>query len=127
MAIVRLTTCDNTIEANFLKNNLENENIECFLTNELSSTLLPGYNNMLNGGIQVMIDEKDLEKASLLIAQTKDEGELKCPNCDSTNISFGFGNRKILKYLLVFFSLFAFIPFGNIRGKRYCKDCKTEF
>jgi hypothetical protein len=127
MNVIRLTTCDNVIDANFLKNNLENEGVECFLTNELSSTLLPGYNNMLNAGIQVMIDEKDFEKASLLIAQPTDESQLKCPSCDSTNISFGFGDRKILKYLLIFLSLFAFTPFGNIRNKRYCKDCKTEF
>jgi hypothetical protein len=127
MAIIRLTTCDNVIEANFIKNNLENENIECFLTNEISSTLLPGYSGMLNAGVQIMIDEKDFEKASLLITGSDFEKQIMCPGCNSTNVSFGFGRSKLNKYILVVLSLFAFTPFGNLKAHYYCKDCKTEF
>ena len=127
MAIIRLTTCNNVIEANFLKNNLENENIECFLTNEISSTLLPGYNGILNAGIQIMINEKKLEKAYLLINDHFAVKPTLRPNCNSANTSFSLGKKRTLKILLVFFSLFAGTPFGNIRRKYYCKDCKTEF
>lgn len=127
MAIIRLTTCDNLIEANFIKNNLENENIECFLTNEISSTLLPGYNGMLNAGVQIMIDEKDFDKASILIPQADSEKQIICPGCNSTNVSYSLGDRKGLKVLSVIFSLFASTPFANIKRKYYCKDCKTGF
>ena len=127
MSIIRLTICDSVIEANFLKNNLENEGIECFLTNEISSTLVPVYNGMMNAGIQVMINEEDLEKASKLIEQPDIEKPLVCPNCNSSNIKFGFGNRKGWKVLGVVLSLLVAIPFGNIKRYYYCKDCKTEF
>ena len=127
MTIVRLTTCDNSIDANFIKNNLENEGIECFLTNEISSTLVPVYNGMMNAGIQIMINEDDLEKASKLIEQPAIENPIVCPNCNSQNIKFGFGNRKGLKILGVILSLLVTIPFGTIKRNYYCIDCKTEF
>ncbi len=126
MAIINLTTCYNLIDASFIKNNLENEGVECFLTNEITSTLVPFYNGMMNAGIQIMINEEDYEKASLLINKPL-ENPVICPNCNSTNIKFGFGKKKGLKILGVFLSVLVEIPFGNIKRNYYCKDCKTEF
>ena len=127
MAIIRLTTCNSSIEAYFLKNILENEKIDCFLTNDNFTTLVPFYNGMLGSGIQIMINEEDYEKSSELIQKNKTVDTLNCPNCNSANIAFGFGNRRGLKMLGVFFSLFTFIPFGNLKRNYYCKDCKCEF
>jgi hypothetical protein len=127
MPTIKLTTCDNAIEANFIKNNLENEGIECFLTNEISSTLLPGFTGMLNAGVHIMINEEDFEKASALIKKPDSKKQITCPGCNSTNVSYSLGERKGLKILAVIFSLFAATPFGNIKRKYYCKDCRTEF
>jgi hypothetical protein len=127
MAIIRFTTCDNVIEANFIKNDLENEDIECFLTNEISSTLLPGYSGILNAGVQIMIAEKDFDKAFEPIDKSDSENQINCPSCNSINISFGFGESKIKKYFMVVLSLFSFTPMGNLKGHYYCKDCKVEF
>ena len=127
MSIIRLTTCSNIIEANFIKNNLENEEIECFLTNEISSTLIPAYNGMLGAGIQIMIEEKDFEKAIQLISQPETEKAILCPNCNSTNITFGMGQSKFKKYLFITFSLLFIIPLGNLKGNYVCKDCKHNF
>jgi len=127
MNIIRLTTCNSIIEANFIKNKLENEEIDCFLTNEISATLIPAYNGMLGAGIQVMIDEKDFENAEKIISQPALEKSLKCPNCESTNISFGMGQSKFKKYLLIALSLLIVIPLGNLKGNYQCKDCKHNF
>lgn len=127
MAIIRLTTCENVIEANFIKNKLENENIECFLTNEITTTLIPAYNGILGAGIQIMIDEKDIEKALKLINKSNAEIPILCPNCNSLNITYGFGNRKGLKLLGVAMSLIVSIPFGSIKKGYFCYDCKSEF
>jgi len=127
MAIIRLTTCNSIIEAYFLKNSLENENIDCFLTNENFTTLVPIYNGMLGAGIQLMIDEKDYVKSSELIHKPAANDRILCPNCNSTNISFGFGSKKGLKTLGVVMSLITLVPFGNIKRYYYCKDCKCEF
>ena len=68
MATIRLTTCDNAVEANMIKNLLTNEGITCFLTNENFTSLMPNYTGMMGAGIQIMIDEKDAEKASGFLA-----------------------------------------------------------
>jgi hypothetical protein len=127
MSIIRLTTCESIIEAGFLKHILENENIECFLTNENFTTLVPIYNGIMGAGIQLMIDEKDYERSSELIHKPTISNRILCPNCNSTNISFGFGSKKELKTLGVILSLVVLIPFGNIKRYYYCKDCKWEF
>jgi len=127
MAIIRFTTCYDVIEAHFLKDKLENEDIECFLTNEITSSIVPVYNGMMNAGIQVMIYEEDFEKASRLIEKSDFKKNLICPNCNSSNITFGFGERKLWKIFGVILSLFVMIPFGNIKQNYFCKDCKTEF
>jgi len=80
----------------------------------------------LGAGIQVMIDESDLEKAQELISSPKAD-EIVCPNCNSSNVTFGFGYNKVKKWFIVFLSLFSWVPFGNIRKNFRCEDCKTEF
>lgn len=127
MAIVRLITCNNSVEANMLKSLLENEGIECFLTNENFTTLMPGYNGMLGSGIQVMIDERDNEKALEILSQQGTEELIKCPNCSSEKVVFGLGEKKFKKIIVVILSTLFFIPFNNIRNTYYCKNCKTEF
>jgi hypothetical protein len=127
MAIIKLTTCDNVIEAHSIKNILENENIECFLTNEIITTLIPAYNGLLGAGIQIMIDEVDIEIALELISEPVKEKPVSCPNCKSLNISYGFAKRSGLKILGVVILLLITLPFGFIKKKYYCKDCKSEF
>ena len=127
MSIICLTSCDSVIQANFIKNNLENEGIECFLTNEISSTLLPGYINMMNAGVKIMLHDVDFEKASKLINLQNTEKPATCPNCNSSNIKFGLGKRKVWKVFALIFSLLVAIPFGNIKRNYFCIDCQTEF
>lgn len=127
MAIVRLTTCNSIIEANLIKNLLENEEIECFLTNENFTTLMPNWNGILGSGIQVMIDEKDSDRALTLIAPQSSESDLKCPNCNSDNVIFGFGYHRFKKIFFVLFSFLNAVPFSNIKQTYYCQNCKTEF
>ena len=67
MNTVRLINCDNVTDAYLLKGRLNNEEIECFLTNENLTNLLPIYNNMLGGGIQIYVSEDDYVRARELI------------------------------------------------------------
>lgn len=127
MATIRLTTCSNTIDANMIKNILENEGISCFLTNENFTSLMPGYNGMLGSGIQIMIDEKDFENAKKLIENQENTDVIKCPNCNSDNVVFGLGEKKFKKAIVIILSALFAIPFNNIRNTYYCRDCKTEF
>jgi hypothetical protein len=126
MSIIRLTTCYNIIEANMLKDVLENENIECFLTNENFTTLMPGFNGMLGAGIQIMIEEENYDKAYNLIEKNDSEAIL-CPNCNSANISIGLGRNKFKKITIAILSALIGTPLGNLGSTYCCKNCQTEF
>lgn len=132
MAIITLTTCNTSFEANLIKGMLENNGIECFLSNENFTTLMPMYNGVMGAGVQILIEESDLGQAQELLDANQEQVEtdeylIACPNCKSTNIQFGLGTGKLKKLLLILLSVFTSNPFGNIRNLYLCKDCKTEF
>jgi hypothetical protein len=87
---------------------------------------MPNYSGMMGSGVQVIVDEKDIELAKTLIAETTTD-ESRCPNCNSTNIRFGLGNNRFRRIFTIIISLLFWIPFGNIRNTHFCKDCNTEF
>lgn len=124
---VILTSCSNLQEAYLIKGTLKNNGINCFLTNENFSNLMPHYYGILGAGIQVMIEDSDLDKAQKLISPESVANEIICPNCNSANVTFGFGYNKVKKWFIVILSLFYWVPFGNIRKNFRCEDCKTEF
>jgi len=127
MSIIRLTTCYNIIEANMLKNNLENEEIECFLTNENFTTLMPGYRGMLGAGIQIMIEEENYERATQLLNIKENPEIIRCPKCNSENVSFGLGKNRTTKLFFAILSALITVPLGNIESTYYCKNCNQDF
>jgi hypothetical protein len=127
MSIVTLTTCYSPIEANFLKDQLENEGIECFLTNQNFTNLMPGFNGMLGSGIQVMIEEKDFTLAQFFLTKPNTEQAITCPFCQSINTEYGMGKNKLKKTFFAFLSFLFVVPLGNIRNTYFCKDCNQDF
>ncbi len=126
MKTIRLLACDNLTEAYLIKARLNNAGIECFLTNQNFTNLMPIYNNMLGSGIQVVINENDLTAARELLKDklNPERIDLLCPNCDSSNVIIEkYKGSKILNLLI---SVFTSIPIGNLKPTYYCKDCKTE-
>ena len=125
----RLTTVSNSIEATFLQHALEMEGIDSFITNEYTSTMLPHLDGMLGHGIQIMVRETDYEKAKGILTAKQNESQTRaCPHCGSLDIGFGMkGKKRLLDRLLIFLSVIAAIPMGNIKNKYYCKDCGEDF
>jgi len=64
---IRLMTCNTVPEAHMIKGRLENEGIDCFLKNEEATNMLPMFNNMAGGGVQIMVFEKDFERAEEIV------------------------------------------------------------
>ena len=128
MKTIRLITCDSITEAHFIKGRLNNEGIECFLTNQNFTNLMPLYNNMLGAGIQVFVRESDLDKARHFINDKLEPNnvELTCPYCDSNQIGLGIGKHKGLKIFNMLIAISMAIPIGNLKPKYYCKNCKEE-
>lgn len=129
MKFVRLTTTDNSYEANFLKEDLEGEGIPSFLTNENITNLVPNTVGLFGAGIQVMVPEEAYERAKAVLQKRQQVmAVMRCPHCDSMNVRFGLGSTGWLrKTVAVVMSLIAWIPFGNIRNTYYCDDCQFEF
>ena len=126
MKIITLMTCDSAIEANIIKGRLENEGVICFVNNENFSNLMPHYDRILGAGVQIMINEKDYDKAVEILGLNV-EKKAVCPNCNSTNIKIGLGKNKLKKIFTIIASLLMVIPFNNINSVYTCKDCGTEF
>lgn len=126
MSIIRLMTCDSSVEANLIKGRLKNEGIETFITNENFSNLMPHYNRILNSGIQIMISDLDYDTASKIL-ELNTKQEHVCPNCQSSKIKFSLGKNKIRKIFVIIISLLISTPFNNLKSVYKCQDCKTEF
>ena len=126
MPIICLKTCNDIFEANLIKTRLIDSGIDCFLTNENFTSLYPGLNGIMGAGVQIMIDDKDAEKANKILGQNNDK-LIKCPNCNSENVVFGLGNKKFGKITWILLSILIMVPFNNLKLTYYCRDCKTEF
>jgi len=125
---IRLITCDTITDASFVKNRLNNEGIDCFLTNQNFTSLLPNYYNLFGSGVQVFVMERNFEKSKELV-KDKLEPELVdkvCPYCGSTDIKMGLGKHRILKLFNILLAIIIAIPIGNLRVRYYCKTCKEE-
>ena len=119
---------DNSYEAMFIKDNLADEGIECIVTNENFTNLMPHMNGMLGSGIQILVDKNDFERATQLLDKGNNRDVQVCPNCNSTNIKYGLGTKHRLKKLFaLFIALVIASPVRHIRQTYYCQDCKTEF
>jgi hypothetical protein len=123
-----LLTCDNPQEAHLLQGRLENEGIECFLTNENISTILPYLNQMLSGGVQIMVSEEDYEKARQIVSDKIDpkNEELVCSECGSKDIKLGVISNKVIIFFSLIVALLMAMPFGNIKPHFYCRKCKHQ-
>jgi len=123
-----LMTCTNSLEANIIKGRLANEGIQSFTANDNFSSLMPHFNKILGGGVQVVVYKTDYKKALQILGENnKKATDTVCPNCGSKNISFGLGRQKLRKIAAIILSLLLWIPFNNINNIYYCTNCKTEF
>ena len=67
MKFIKLATADNSYEANFIKDDLADEGIECMLTNENFTALMPLSNSMFGSGIQILVDRVDYDRAKEIL------------------------------------------------------------
>ena len=119
---------DNTYEANFIKEELEEHGIRCILTNENITSLLPYMNGILGSGVQVLVDKDDLDLARDILDKRKKSDIIACPDCGSKNIKYGLGTKsRPKKILALIIAIVLASPTKHIRQTYYCQDCKREF
>lgn len=127
--LVRLFTCNSSLEAHWAKTYLANNEINSYLFHENFTTLMPVYNGMLGAGIQLFVESKNYDSAFSLIFPTPKivDGKMCCPNCKNSDVKFDLGKNKKSKWTLILISFFFGIAFNNINNVYYCRSCDLEF
>ena len=125
---VVIRICHDVMEANLVKSVLQSNGIECFITNENFATLMPVYNSMMGGMIKILVMEHDAEQARSILAETHpQESRIVCPECNSMNVKYGFGKKKVLKILSMILSFLIILPLMPNLLTYHCRDCGCEF
>ena len=128
MKTTKLHTCNSEPEAHLIKARLANEGIECILANGNFTTLMPMYNNMLGGGVQILVRDLELAAAQEIIKDEINPAglEIICHNCGSNEIGLGIGKMRFAKIIFILIAILSALPIGNIKPRYYCKKCKEE-
>jgi Putative prokaryotic signal transducing protein len=78
---------DNYFSANIILTKLQDAGINCFLKDEYSATLNPTFSNSI-GGIKLLVNLNDIERANELILIFEEEylRSIACPICSNNEI-----------------------------------------
>ena len=128
MRFIAVQTFTNYIDAHIILGRLKEEGIECWLKNEATPTLIPVWTTAI-GGIQLMVAQNHLQKASFVLQKIDEEKKINrlCPSCFSHNIEYINTMRKPLNWLSALVTFFlgdlALMP----EQRYHCFHCGTEF
>lgn len=125
---INLTTAEDSYQAHFLKQALEDEGIRCIVINEHMNTLFPLAGHMGND-IQIQVVEADAEIARNVLNKLKANTDtIRCPNCESIKVKYGLGiTNRIKRIIFLVLATVFWIPIAKVHFVYYCLDCKTEF
>jgi hypothetical protein len=125
------------IHANIVKGLLDSYGIECFLSDENIVMLNAVYSPAV-GGVKLHVFDKDIDQINDLlqsqnileepgIADEKEDNNVLCPVCHSSNVSYGGSINRKFNYWHVFISfLLTMYPIA-MRKTYHCFDCDYEF
>jgi len=128
MDFVAIAAYNNYVEANIILGRLQEEDIECWLKDENTSTIMPIW-NQATGGIRLMVIESDVEKATELLKQfiLEKKQSFICPFCKSSNIEEVSTPRKAINWLGALSTFFLGDYAMAVEKVYHCFDCKKEF
>jgi len=128
MDFVAIAAYNNYIDANIILGRLQEGQVECWLKDENTSTIMPIW-NQATGGIRLMVAEADIEKAVELLKQFESEKRQNqvCPFCKSSNIELISTPRKAINWLSAITTFFLGDYAMTIEKVYHCFDCKKEF
>lgn len=128
--IVTLEAYYDPMLAEIILGRLEANGIPCFLADENTLAANPFYNQAI-GGVKIKVFEHDLEKCRAILAeevvpQSVDEELISCPNCQSTNVSYGPAPIKKNWFSILISFLLSTYPV-HLHRIWSCADCGTNF
>lgn len=128
MEFINVCTVDDSLKANYIKEDLNEAGIACIVTNEHMATIMPHFNGMLGMGIQILVHRDDLDVAKAIVKKRTEQQMTVCPYCESTKIDYGWGTTHRLKRIFAIVMAFILIvPVWHIKPVYFCRSCRTEF
>ena len=135
--IVVYETFIDPINAHIVKGLLESYGIECFLADENIVTLNLIYSQAV-GGVKLNVFEKDILQINAILQSQNSQNETEidtkkendkifCPQCNSTNVSYGGSINRKFGYWHIFFSLILTMYPITMKKTYHCFDCNHEF
>lgn len=116
------------MDAHLLMSRLESEEIECWLKDENTVTIIPILTNMV-GGIKLLVKKEDFDRASEIFKETENNRRqaVQCPNCKGHNVELVSSPRKVANWISALVTFFLG-DFAMGTGKvNHCFDCGREF
>lgn len=71
--IVVFGSYSNSTDAYLIKGILSENNIPCFISNEISNILYPIFDSVVGGGITLHVFERDVEEAKKIIEKQQEQ------------------------------------------------------
>lgn len=135
--IVVYQTFTDPNEAHIVKGLLDSYEIECFLSDENIVTLNALYSNAV-GGVKLNVFEKDVDRIESIlksenspnepdVSNDKEPGEISCPKCHSTNVSYGGSLKRKFGIFELFVGILLMIYPFTMRKAFFCFNCNHEF
>jgi predicted RNA-binding Zn-ribbon protein involved in translation (DUF1610 family) len=128
MDYVPVGVYDNYVSAHIVKGRLEEEGIFSWLKDENTVTIDPILTNAV-GGIKVMVNFKEAERAAGILRTIKNEQQAAhpCPRCRSMNIELVSTPRKAANWASAIIGLFLTSYAPKIDMVYHCFDCGHEY
>ena len=128
MAYVVLESFSNYVDAHIILGRMQEENIDCWLKNENTTTIMPIWTTAI-GGIQLMVHQVQAERATELLKAIKEEKRkhMRCPKCGGSDVEYINTMRKPSNWLSAaatfFLGDYAVMP----EQRYHCFSCGEEW
>lgn len=128
MDYISIYSFTNYIDANIMLGRMKDAGIECWLKNENTTTIMPIWTTAM-GGIQLMVEESDVQGATEILQQIKEEKKQfnTCPKCGSHDVEYINSIRKPVNWLSAAVT-FLLGDVALMPEQRYhCFNCGCEY
>lgn len=128
MDFVYVNSYNNYIEANIALSMLQDEGINCHLTDENTNSLLT-----MHSGMRLMVFHSQAERAIEVLKNTEKKymETLACPNCKSHSLEIKLVTKDMRPFLGKYFSFLERLISKegiNTKLKHYsCRNCNKEY
>ena len=128
MHFKQIASYDNFMLANMTLGLLQEYEINCHLKDENTITIDPLLSPAI-GGIKLMVQEADFEKAQSLLKKTEEAylSEIPCPNCKSLSLTVEEKTNIPDSFWGTLKNLILYGQRENYTKKYRCKNCKNIF